>query len=77
MLRGGQGIDSQQRTIAVTGYEEILRLPTNAKPRSVTVRYGANALFWEGFLGYTGISPREAGLYLGPLEQTIELVEEP
>jgi len=75
VLRGGQGIDGQQRTVAVTGYEEVLRLPANAKPHSVTVKYGSTALFWEGFLGYTGISPKEAGLYLGPLEHTIDFVE--
>ncbi len=76
VLVGGEGVDSQSRTIAVTGYEETVGRPTNAKPRMVTVRYGKTAYFWEGFLGFTGISPKEAGLYLGPLEQSIELVGE-
>jgi hypothetical protein len=49
----------------------------NAKPCSVTVKYGRIAQFWEGFLGYTGITATAAGLYLGPLEQTIELVQGP
>lgn len=77
VLEGGQGIDSQQRTIAVTGYEEIVRLPEGARPCRITVSYGRTAQFWDHFLGYTGLSPKEAGLYLGPLEQTVEVVEEP
>jgi hypothetical protein len=76
VFRGGEGVDSQSRTIAVTGYEETVGRSTNAKPRIITVTYGKMAYFWEGFLGYTGITLKEAKLYLGPLEQSLELVEE-
>lgn len=77
VLRGGEGVDGSGRTIGVTGYEQILRLPKDARPRAIHVTYGSTAYFWEAFLGYTGQSLREAGLYLGPLEQTVEIVNEP
>jgi len=77
VLRGGQGVDSEQRTIAVTGYEELVRLPQDAKPRSITARYGASpGQFWDAFLGFMGhMSLKEAKVYLGEMTQTIELVE--
>ncbi len=77
VLRGGQGIDSEQRTIAVTGYEELVHLPHDATPHRITVRYETSSgHFWDAFLGFTGnISLKDAKLYLGEMTQTIELVE--
>lgn len=60
----------------ISGYERLARIPAKSRVGRIEVTYGDYGEFWKGFVGLTGMSPPQAGLFLGPMQQTVEIVIE-